>query len=134
MGDNSDLTVNFAHELARSNAVAVALSGVGDVQATSTPLNSASLLYTRRFSHDVNFSTAYYYQDALQPFTRPGLYDRQPMQRRTDMRLAKVFNQGGGVNGELALVLQNVFDIKYSEYVANNVFNRRSYVTLTLNW
>ncbi|MEI7455167.1 MAG: TonB-dependent receptor [Nitrosomonadales bacterium] len=133
MGDNSDLTVNFAHELARSNAVAVALSGVGDVQATSTPLNSASLLYTRRFSHDVNFSTAYYYQDALQPYMR-NTVDHQPMQRRTDMRLAKVFNQGGGVNGELALVLQNVFDIKYSEYVANNVFNRRSYVTLTLNW
>ena len=138
MGDASDLTVNFAHELARSNAVAVGLGGgdfaTADTLAISTPLNSASMLYSRRFSHDVSFSTAYYYQDALQPFARTGSFDRQLMQRRTDMRLAKAFNQGNGVKGEIAFVLQNVFDMKYSEYVANNVFNRRSYVTLTLNW
>jgi len=137
MGDNSDLTANFAHELAHSNAAALTIGpgllSTTDVQATSTPRNSASLLYSRRFSHDVSFSTAYYYQDALQAYMR-NTVDHQSMQRRTDIRLAKVFNQGNGVKGEVALVLQNVFDMKYSEYVANNVFNRRSYVTLTLNW
>jgi hypothetical protein len=32
------------------------------------------------------------------------------------------------------LIVQNLFDEQYTEYVANNVFNRRSYLTLTLDW
>ena len=69
----------------------------------------------------------------MQPFDR-GTTDFQPIQRRMDARIAKAFNQGGGVKGDVALVLQNLFDAQYTDYVANNVFNRRGYVTLTLNW
>jgi hypothetical protein len=36
--------------------------------------------------------------------------------------------------GEIAVVVQNLFNDRYTEYVANNVFNRRSYLTLALDW
>ncbi len=141
--EDRHVTLNFAHELARSNAPSLVAAGylklvssapwTNDILSGSTPRNSASLLYSQHLAHDVNFSAAYYYQAAMQPFDR-GIIDFQPIQRRVDACVAKAFNQGGGVKGELALVLQNLFDTKYTEYVANNVFNRRGYVTLTLNW
>ncbi|MFA6972969.1 MAG: TonB-dependent receptor [Gallionella sp.] len=141
--EDRHVTVNFAHELARSNAPSLLSAGylkfvssapwTNDILSGSTPRDSASALYSQRLSGDVSFSAAYYYQAAMQPFDR-GPIDFQPTQRRMDARVAKAFNQGGGVKAELALVLQNLFDTRYTEYVANNVFNRRGYVTLTLNW
>ena len=141
--EDSELTVNFAHETASSNGAAMAAAGFrafrsactgnNDALACSIPRNSASALYSQRFSGDMSFSAAWYYQDAMQPFDR-GTTDFQPIQRRMDARIAKAFNQGGGVKGDVALVLQNLFDAQYTDYVANNVFNRRGYVTLTLNW
>lgn len=140
---DSDLTVNFAHELANSNGPGMAAAGVryarpvspwiSDILSGSTPRNSASVLYSHRFRHDYSFSAAYYRQDSMQPFDR-GAIDYQPIQRRMDMRLARAFSQPGGGKGEIALVLQNLFDQRYTEYVANNVFNRRGYVRLSLNW
>ncbi|MDP1592906.1 MAG: TonB-dependent receptor [Gallionella sp.] len=141
--ENSELTVNVARESASSNAAALAAAGFrafrsacpgnNDTVACSTPRNNASALYSRRFSGDMSFSAAWYYQDAMQPLDR-GVIDYQPIQRRMDARIAKTFNQGGGTKVDVALVLQNLFDAKYTDYVANNVFNRRGYVTLTLDW
>ena len=143
--ENSDLTVNLARESATSNGPALLAAGyryiIGNTNTTwnrdilsgSTPKNSASALYSQRFSGDIAFSAAWYFQSAMQPFDR-GVTDFQPTQRRVDMRIAKAFNQGGGIKGEVALVLQNMFDTQYTEYVANNVFNRRGHITLTLNW
>ncbi len=141
--EDSQLTANFSHELASSNVPALVSSGLikptllipsgTDLLSASMPRNSASLLFSQRLSHEYAFSTSFYYQAAMQPFDR-GVIDFQPIQRRVDARIAKAFNQGGGVKGEIALVMQNMFDSKYTEYVANNVFNRRGYVTLTLNW
>ncbi|MDD5177124.1 MAG: TonB-dependent receptor [Sterolibacterium sp.] len=141
--ENSNLTVNFAHELASSNGPVLAAAGqkylkpaspwISDILSASIPRNSASVLYSQHLTHDVAFSAAYYYQDAMQPFDR-GAIDYQPIQRRTDVRVAKAFRQDGGVKGEVALVLQNLFDKGYTEYIASNLFNRRGYVTLTLKW
>ena len=141
--EDSDLSLNFSREFANSNGVALVAAGSrtmrstctgnNDVLSCSTPRDSASALYTQRFANDLSFSASYYYQAALQPFDR-GTIDLQPNQRRVDARIAKGFNQGGGVRGNVALVLQNLFNTQYTEYVANNVFNRRGYVTLTLDW
>ncbi len=142
-GDDRNLTVNFAHESARSNGPALVAAGhtslrtvspiTNDILSASTPRNSASLLYSQRLAHDFSFSAAYYHQDAMQPFDR-GVIDYQPIQRRMDARIAKSFRHGDGVTGEMALVLQNLFGQDYTEYIASNVFNRRGYVTLTVNW
>lgn len=142
-GEGSDLIVNFAHELAGSNGPALVAAGQtklrsvspwsNDILSASTPRNSASLLYSQRLSNGISFSTAYYHQDAMQPFDR-GSIDYQPIQRRMDVRVAKAFHEIGGVKGDVALVLQNLFNQGYTEYIASNVFNRRGYVTLTLDW
>lgn len=142
-GESSQLTLNFAHELARSNGAALFAAGqrafrpaspnINDVLSGSTPRNSASVLYSQRLAHAFSFSAAYYLQDAMQPFDR-GAVDYQPTQRRMDVRLARTFYDVGTTKGEVALVVQNLFNQGYTEYIANNVFNQRGYVTLTLNW
>lgn len=38
------------------------------------------------------------------------------------------------MNGDVALVIQNLFKTDYSEYIASNVFNQRGYATLTVNF
>lgn len=141
--ETSELIVNFAHSLANSNGAAMVASGFiglrsictgnNDALACSIPRNSASVLYSRRFSGDVSFSAAYYHQDAMQPFDR-GVLDLQPTQRRTDVRVAKAFQNMGGVKGDVALVVQNLFDQTYTDYVANSLNNRRAYVTIGLDW
>ncbi len=140
---DSSLTVNFAHELAASNGAALAAAGQralvssnplnSDILSASMPKNSASLLFAQRLSHDYSFSASWYYQAAMQPFDR-GTIDYQPIQRRMDVRVARAFNLAGGVKGSVALVLQDLLDQNYTEFIASNLFNRRGYVTLTLNW
>lgn len=141
--EDSNLTVNFAHEWAASNGASLAAAGQkvlissnplnSDILSASMPNNSASLLYMQRLSRDYSFSASGYYQGAMQPFDR-GAIDYQPIQRRVDMRIAKALNMGGGVKGDVALVLQNLLNQDYTEYIASNLFNRRGYVMLTLNW
>lgn len=141
-GDN-ELTLNFAHELARSNAPAWAAAGnlflqssspsSNDMLTASIPKNSASLLYSRRLPWDVSFSAAYYYQDSLQPFDRSA-EDFQPIQRRMDARIAKAFHAYGGIRGNVSFVVQDALNRGYTEYIASNLFNRRAYVKLDLNW
>ncbi len=141
--EKSELTLNLTHELANCDIAALKKAGlttttpaspwIADVLSGSIPRNNASLLYTQRLSHDISFSSAFYYQDSLQPYDR-GSLDYQPIQRRMDVRIAKGLNFGGGINGEMALVVQNLLNKKSTEYVAQNVYNRRSFATLSLNW
>jgi iron complex outermembrane receptor protein len=140
---SSELAFNFAHELARSNAPSLAAAGYGylsssapntnDILSGSTPKNSGSLAYSRSLDSGYSFSAAYYYQSAMQPFDR-GPVDYQPIQRRTDVRVAKTLRDLGGIKADLALVIQNLFDQGYTDYVSTNLFNRRGYVMLTVNW
>jgi iron complex outermembrane receptor protein len=137
--ETNHLTVNFAHGFASSNAQQLAAAGNTylaspyDILASSISKNSVSLLYSRRLNSDYSFDISYYYQDSLQPFDR-GPIDYQPVQHRTDVRIARTFHGANGVNGELALVVQNLFNTDYTEYIASNVFNRLSYAKLTLNF
>ena len=142
-GKHKELTLNFSHQSASSNGPLLAAAGnrnvrsvapwTNDILTGSTPRNSASLLYSQRLFENWSFSTSYYYQDALQPFDR-GPIDYQPPQHRADIRLGKKFRLAHDIQGEAALVMQNIFGDRYTEYVANNAFNRRSYFTLALDW
>lgn len=51
-----------------------------------------------------------------------------------DVRFAKEIQVGDHSKGEVSLALQNLFNQGNSEYIASNVFNRRGYVTFTLDW
>lgn len=142
-GDRNDLTVNYAHQQANSNGPALALLGnasllsaapwTNDILAASIPTNNISLLYSKKFDGGLSLNTAYYQQSRLQPYDR-GVQDRQPLQRRVDLRLAKSFRYEAGMKGEVSWVTQNLFNQSNTEYIVNNLFNRRSYVTLTLDW
>ena len=141
--ENIELTANFAHEVASSNGPALQAAGQtsmiavtpgnNDLLSASIPRNSASLLYSHTLDEGWSYSASYYFQSELQPYDR-GLIDRQPTQHRTDMRVAKSFSTRCSLNGEVALVVQNLFNQGYSEYIVNNVFNRRAYITMRLDW
>jgi len=128
---NSSLTFNFAHELATSNAPF--LLGTADTWAASIPRNSASAMFLHTMDSGLSFSASYYYQGAMQPFDR-GAIDYQPIQRRLDVRVAQSFHDFGGIKGNVALVVQDLLNRGNSEYIASNVFNRRSYIQVTANW
>jgi iron complex outermembrane receptor protein len=142
-GNKNDLTVNYAHQRPSSNGPALASMGntslasaatwTNDILAASIPANSISLLYSKQFSGGFAVSTAYYQQSKLQPYDR-GAQDHQPLQRRVDLRLAKTFRHENGLKGDLSWTTQNLFNQANTEYIVNNLFNRRSYVTLTLDW
>ena len=129
--ENSSLTFNFAHELIASNIPI--LLGTTDTWADSIPRNSASAIFSQSLNDGLSFSASYYYQDAMQPFDR-GAIDFQPTQRRMDVRIAQSFHDFGGIEGNVALVVQNLLNQGNSEYIASNVFNRRSYIQVTANW
>lgn len=142
--ESSRLTVNFTHQFASSNAPALAASGYsylqpasalvgGDKLAESLPLNNVSLLYSQQLTGNYSFSTSYYYQSSLQPFDR-GWIDFQPQQHRTDLRIARSFDAAGGIKGNVALVVQNLFHQDYTEYIASNLFNQRAYIMTAVNW
>jgi iron complex outermembrane receptor protein len=129
---DAQMTFNYAHELSRSNVNAL-LPGSGDLLAGSTPLNTISALFSQALENNISYSVAYYQQGALQPFDR-GPTDYQYMHKRVDTRLAKSFKNFLRMDGDVAWVIQNLFNDNYTEYVASNVFTRRTYVTLTLKW
>ncbi|MEJ1959451.1 MAG: TonB-dependent receptor [Nitrosomonadales bacterium] len=136
-GEFSNLTFNFAHELAYSNIAS--LPGVSlpipgqDALAMSIPKNSISLQYALRLYNNFSFSTDYYLQSSMKPFDR-NLIDFQPTQHRTDIRISQSFKGVAGLSGEVSGVVQNLFKTDYTEYVATDLFNRRAFVTLTLHW
>lgn len=106
----------------------------------SVPLNSGSVLLNQELSETVDFSTGIYFRDSVRVTdVASGLPAESPM-RRVDMRLAKSFGQkerpGGG---EIAVVLQNVFQDNYTGYGnitqrANLLFKRRAYLTASVNF
>ena len=96
------------------------------------PEEQFGVMYAQRLG-EYSFSLNYYNQSASLPADRPS-YDRQPQHQRTDLRLAKSFKAGASVNGEAAVVVQNLFNTDYTEYIATNVFKRLSFAKLTVNF
>ena len=143
LDEQSDITFNYAHATANSNGPALITPGNNslassdpanaDILSASIPRNSASVLYSQRIGNGLSMSASYFFQSSLQPFDR-GPIDFQFTQRRMDVRVVQAFREVMGVKGELAFVIQNLFNQENTEYVANNVFDRRGYVTLTTNW
>lgn len=131
-GESANVTINYAREHAYSNAISLQ-GGTLDLLAYSTPTNTVSVLYAQNLGHELSYSIAYYQQGGMQGFDR-GAGDYQNLHRRTDIRLAQGFKNVAGLDGDIAWVVQNLFKDNYTEYVASNVFNQRTYVTLTLHW
>jgi iron complex outermembrane receptor protein len=130
--DLSNFSFNYTSENVDSNSNILSLGQLNSL-AGSLPRNIISMLYSQRLPNDASFSAAYYFQSSMLGFDR-GPIDFQPTHRRVDMRLAQPFKDIGGMNGEVAMVVQNLFNTGYTEYIATAFFNRRAFATLTLHW
>jgi len=102
----------------------------------SVPTNSFNLLYSRELPYNWSTSLGYYQQSAVYIISG----ERQPLTRRVDMRIAKRFGPIGEEKriggGEIALTVQNAFQHKKGEQIGYSgyIFDRRAYVTATLNF
>lgn len=129
-GDSNQLTFNYAYQVLSSN-LSVAYAGA---YSDSMPRNMISALYSKTFTGDIALSLGYYQQDTMLPIDR-GPYDRQSFTTRWDMRVAKGFKkQKDGSEVEIALVIQGLLDEHYIDYVNENQFNQRAYITATLRY
>lgn len=141
--ESTNLMLGLAYQEASSNAPGMAAQGITylrsnapwttDIVSGGTPRLVGNLLLDYRFSDGLSLGLAYYHQDMLQPVDR-GPIDRQGTQARTDVRVSKKLAFGNGQYAQVDLVVQNLFDHQYTEFVANNVFNRRGYVTFSVHY
>lgn len=144
LGERSDLTANYAHQLVRADPIG-SLTLVPDnvfyqyvdKYSKSVPLNSASLLLAQEFSHGMRLGVGYYYQDKVNVLDRT---TGQPIMRRLDLKVAKRFGSshdknGGTGGGEIALVAQNALDDNsYTEYRPAAMAKRRVYLYAALGF
>lgn len=143
--ERGNLTFNFARQMAdcaisgklTNPAVLSLLQSTVASCTRMLPWNSGSVLLSQRLAQDIQFSVGYYQQGQLQMLDTIA----QSAKHRWDLRLAKSFGSKDKIGGgEVALVVQNVFQDNYSGYSAvpqtNNVilFNRRAYLTAKANF
>jgi iron complex outermembrane receptor protein len=87
---------------------------------------------SHRFASGFSLSGFYQYEDELLAL---GDSDNKPFSRRWDVRLAKEFQAGLGMKGELAWVTQNLFNEKNYGYRGNEAnYERRSYLVMELKF
>ncbi|WP_124950530.1 TonB-dependent receptor plug domain-containing protein [Sulfuriferula thiophila] len=129
-GDHNLLTFNYTFQLMSSEVklpYASAYSG-------TMPKHMISALYSKTFSNDVALSLGYYQQGAMLPIDR-GPNDLQAFTRRVDVRVAKQFKlDNAGNRGEVALVVQHLSGTPYTDYVVQNQFNRRVFLTASVQY
>lgn len=102
-----------------------------DTGNRTAPEQILSFLAMQRFPGDVNGSLAYYYvseSDGL------GSGDPIPAIGRLDLRLGLEF-RGRRMRGELAAIVQNALDgSEYLDWRDDNLFERRQYISLDLQF
>lgn len=129
-GDRNQLTFNYTYQVLSSN---VNLS-YASPYSESMPRNMISALYSKKFADEIGLSFGYYQQDAMLPIDHSADH-RQSFTKRCDMRVAKGFKKSnGGPEGEIALVVQGLFDEHYIDYVNSNRFNQRTYLAATFRY
>ena len=95
-----------------------------DSYSTSAPRNTMHALASHRFADAWDASVAVQRQSG---FRASALSDPQRSFTRVDMRVGKRLPRAGG-KGEVAVVVENLFNNHYSEYRLDNVAQRRAWV------
>ena len=96
----------------------------------SMPRNTVSTLLTHRFNHQWDGSFAYYQISAT---TLLGDSDPVDLIRKCDVRLARKFAYDRR-NGEVALVVENLFNDHYQEFADYNTLKRRARINVRLDF
>ncbi len=94
--------------------------------STSAPRNTFHVLMSQRFADTWDASFTFHAQSAYNPI---GVPTTQPGFGRVDIRAAKVFPFERGA-GEVAFVIENLFNHHYTEFRPENVAERRAWLTL----
>jgi iron complex outermembrane recepter protein len=132
LNQDTSIILNVTREFAHSNSNAIK-PGVDDTIAASLPTHLVSALFAQHLDNGISYSASYYQQSgSLAVYSN--LSDYQKLHRRVDFRVALDMKSIAGNTGELAWVVQNVFQDNYTEFAAKNVFNQRNYVTLKLDF
>jgi len=142
--DSNNVIVNVARQFMSCDATGTLtnpgmiaiLQGFMDGCLSQVPDYSGSILLTRRLPHNTQVSAGYYFQSSLT------MIDAIPqtMMNRVDFKLTHAFGvYGKPGSGELALVVQNVFQDNYSNYsliseTSNLAFGRRAYLSAAYNF
>ncbi|MES2636068.1 MAG: TonB-dependent receptor [Pseudomonadota bacterium] len=94
------------------------------------PRNTISALLTHRFNHQWDGSFAYYQTSKA---TLLGDGDPVDLIRKSDIRLARKFEYSRR-NGEVAIVVENLFNERYQEFADYNTLKRRARINVRLDF
>jgi len=95
--------------------------------STSAPRNTVHVLASQRFADAWLGSLAFHAQSAYQPL---GASVAQPAFHRVDLRLARTLTGAFG-NAEIALVVENAFNARYTDLSGNDIAQRRAWLSFS---
>ena len=104
--------------------------GLKNKYTSSSPRNTLSALITHRFNQQWDASFAYYQTSEA---TLLGDGNNVDLIRKSDVRLARKFDSGRW-NGEVAVVVENIFNDHYEEFADYNTFKRRGHINVRLDF
>lgn len=113
--------------------------GLLDHFSQVVPKNSASLLLSQQLADDWQFSAGYYWREPVRVVNVTLDVTGENIMRRLDLRLGKTFKFDKGRNAEVALVVQNATQDKFTKFgtinpVAEVYFTPRAWLTAALNF
>ena len=96
--------------------------------SASAPRNTAHVLASQRFADAWLGSVALHVQSSYKPL---GASVVQPGFHRVDLRIARTMNLPGG-SAEIALVVENAFDARYTDLSGNDIGQRRAWLSFNV--
>jgi iron complex outermembrane receptor protein len=125
LAKNTSLLVNHSYIHIRETQ-----DGLKRDYVTSAPRNTFSALLTHRFNRQWDASYAYY-QTSQNDLLGDG--EEVDLIRKSDLRLARKF-ESGRWNGEVTMIIENLFNDHYEEFAQYNTFNRRGRINVRLDF
>lgn len=103
------------------------------------PTNSASLLLSQQLANNWQFSAGYYWREPVRAVNVGATVPRENTMQRLDLRIAKSFRIDQGRSGDIALIMQNATQEKYTKYGTVDAmilveYKPRLWLTGTLNF
>lgn len=125
LGRNTSLLVNHAYIHIRETE-----EGLKRDYISSAPRNTFSSLLTHRFNRQWDASLAYYQTSEANLL---GDGEEVDLIRKSDLRVARKF-ESGRWNGEVTMVIENLFNNHYEEFAQYNTFKRRGRINVRLDF
>ena len=122
---NTNLLVNHAYIHIRETE-----EGLKGDYVSSAPRNTFSALLTHRFNRQWDASLAYYQTSQTDLLGDGNSVD---LVRKSDLRIARKFETGRW-NGEVTMVIENLFNNHYEEFAQYNTFERRGRMNVRLDF